>query len=107
MEKRVLRVEPGRDILISRAPAKPRVAAPRREPAADKAGHLEQAIHHLHAAGLHDLADRLEIRARKAKPAPAVSLEPLQDLRSDIQRLRQEQQKLQAELRKLQSELRN
>jgi hypothetical protein len=67
----------------------------------ERVDHLEQAIRHLHAAGLDPLADRLQARvdrfhAEKGGP------EPDRALREEINRLKEEHQKLQQEMRKLQ-----
>jgi len=62
--------------------------------------HLEQAIRHLHDAGMDELANRLQARLDSQRGRGDEAR-----LREEIDRLKEEQQKLQKELRKLQKQM--
>lgn len=98
--KRIFRYEPGnqRDIVVRnfRGQDGPIISA--RAEVGTKAGHVDQAIHHLHAAGMHDLAEKAEARAEKMRAEAGDAGE----LRSQLEDLKREHDQLKKQIKKLQ-----
>lgn len=108
-ERRIFRRGPdsGEDVIIRRF-AEPRepMAPPRGDLEGERARHLEQAIDHLHAAGMHEMADRLRQQLEKRRIEPPRPPQDLGRVHEEIAQLKKEQQALRKEFRKLEKALR-
>jgi hypothetical protein len=112
IERRIIRgPNQNEDVIIRRGPARLElrgpgipdgpVALPMRPLDKEQAEHLEQAIRHLHDAGMDELANRLQARLDNQRGGRGDEAR----LRGEIERLKEEHQKLQKELRKLQKQM--
>ncbi len=104
LKERILQIEREMRELGARVrQAQPLASRPEPEPPAPEARerHLRVAIEHLHAAGLHELAERLERERIRGGGPEGRQLLQLQPLREELRRLRAGQEELHQALRRL------
>jgi hypothetical protein len=98
-QKRVFRFAPGPDgdVVLRKfgGPGGPMLAA--RAEAEGALDHLQQAVRHLHAAGLHDLAERAQARAEQMR----VRTKADGEMREQFEQLKREHENLKKEMKKL------
>lgn len=104
LKERILQIEREMRELGARVRrAQPLASRPEPVPPAPEARerHLRVAIEHLHAAGLHELAERLERERIRGGGPEGRQLPQLQPLREELRRLRAGQEELHQALRRL------